>query len=155
MDWFASVPQGFWKEAKNQRSFFDSLASVLQIRNPDDWTKVTSKLVLQNGGAFLHTYFKGSVPNALKELYPETNWSKIFYKPRRNFFTSIENQISFLTHLSQKYELNSFRDWKKVSLSLIRSNGGGVSPKFFLNNQIVSASQISKLIYDNFIKNIS
>jgi hypothetical protein len=46
-------PQGYWKDKKNQKEFFDQLAVKWNIQKPEDWNKVTNKMVFKEGGRFI------------------------------------------------------------------------------------------------------
>jgi hypothetical protein len=54
-----------WKDINNQRSFFDQLAIKLNVKTPEDWSKVMHKTVLQEGGTFVNNYYKGSLLRGL------------------------------------------------------------------------------------------
>jgi hypothetical protein len=46
----------------NQRSFFDNLATKLNIQKPEDWGKVTGSVVMkERGGYFISNYYSGSL----------------------------------------------------------------------------------------------
>jgi hypothetical protein len=51
---------GYWKDVKNQRSFFDQLAIKLNVKQPEDWLNVTSEVLKESKG-FVNTYYNGSV----------------------------------------------------------------------------------------------
>jgi hypothetical protein len=46
---------------ENQRALLDKLAIKLNITKPEDWYRVTSKMVMAEGGNFLMSYYKGSL----------------------------------------------------------------------------------------------
>jgi hypothetical protein len=50
-------PHGYWKDIKNQRVFFDDLATKLNIQTPIEWLQVTRKKVTEEGGSFLFNYY--------------------------------------------------------------------------------------------------
>jgi hypothetical protein len=54
-------PIGYWNDIQNQRSFFDQLAIKLNIQKPEDWYHVTTQLVVDEGGSFVTTLYKGSL----------------------------------------------------------------------------------------------
>jgi hypothetical protein len=55
------VEKGHWDINSNQRKFFDGLASLLNIRKPQDWEHITTKLVLESGGSFVNSHYNGSL----------------------------------------------------------------------------------------------
>jgi hypothetical protein len=52
---------GFWKDKRNQRMFFHQLASKWNLRTLDDWYKVKSATVVNEGGTFINNYYGGSI----------------------------------------------------------------------------------------------
>ena len=54
------------KDVYNQRLFFDQLAGKLNVKNPEDWLEVQSKVVLKEGGNFLNSYYGGSIIRGTK-----------------------------------------------------------------------------------------
>jgi hypothetical protein len=51
----------YWKDEQNQKAFFDQLAIRLNIKKPEDWSKVTCRMVLKEGGSFITNYYNSSV----------------------------------------------------------------------------------------------
>ena len=41
---FHNIPHGFWKDLKNQRNFMEYLSQQLNIKNNEDWYKITTKV---------------------------------------------------------------------------------------------------------------
>jgi hypothetical protein len=54
-------PLGYWKDVKNQRTFFDQLATKLEVTTPEDWLAVPKKVLLEEGGRFVYTQYNGSL----------------------------------------------------------------------------------------------
>jgi hypothetical protein len=61
--------RGHWKSITNQRAFMDQLAIKLDIKKPEDWYKVTTRMVVNEGGGFVISYYNGSVKQGIEELY--------------------------------------------------------------------------------------
>jgi hypothetical protein len=62
-------PRGYWKDKKNQKEFFDQLAVKWNIQKPEDWHTVsTKKVIKEEGGSFIVTYYNGS-PHKGKEVF--------------------------------------------------------------------------------------
>jgi hypothetical protein len=51
--------QGYWKDKANQKKFFDQLAIKWNIQKPEDWSKVTKKMVVMEGGSFINYHYRG------------------------------------------------------------------------------------------------
>jgi hypothetical protein len=60
-------PVGHWKNIDNQRKFFDDLATKLDIRTPEDWSRVSKETFLQHGGSFVYTHYKGSFQRGTRD----------------------------------------------------------------------------------------
>jgi hypothetical protein len=58
-------PRGHWKDKENQKEFFDQLAIKWNIQKPEDWNKVTNKMVLKEGGRFIDRYYNGSLQQGI------------------------------------------------------------------------------------------
>jgi hypothetical protein len=50
----AYKPDGYWKDIKNQRAFFDQLAAKLNLKSLDDWNDVRLSTVQKMGGWFVN-----------------------------------------------------------------------------------------------------
>jgi hypothetical protein len=61
-----SKPLGYWKDKENQRKFFDQLAIKWNIQKPEDWNKVTKRMVLKEGGSFVTHQYNSSVQQGTK-----------------------------------------------------------------------------------------
>jgi hypothetical protein len=55
------VEKGYWKDKKNHKAFFDQLAIKWNITKLEDWNKVTTRSLLQEGGRFINHYYNGSI----------------------------------------------------------------------------------------------
>jgi hypothetical protein len=64
--------RGYWRKVKNQKIFLDNLASKLNIQHPEDWYRVTTKMVLAEGGTFIRDHYNGSLIKGKQILY--TKW---------------------------------------------------------------------------------
>ena len=43
---FSTIPQGYWKDMKNQRNFMKKLSDELKIEKMEDWYNVSHKVLL-------------------------------------------------------------------------------------------------------------
>jgi hypothetical protein len=46
-----------------QRAFFDKLAKKFNIQQPEDWYKISVRMVLEEKGTFITKYYNGSLTN--------------------------------------------------------------------------------------------
>jgi hypothetical protein len=63
------VNAGYWKNTDNQRTFFDKLATKLNVRTIDDWYSVTIQQVAHNGGAGLLKHYNSSLRRGIVIYY--------------------------------------------------------------------------------------
>lgn len=55
---------------ENQKKFLDELAMKLNIKNPSDWGKFTTRLVYELGeGSLLTSYYNNSLFTCLQSVY--------------------------------------------------------------------------------------
>jgi hypothetical protein len=105
------LPNGFWDDKSNQRSFFDSVAKELQVHKPEDWTTVKVSDVMWRGGhLLLQKYYSGSLQNALEAVYPEIQWKGQTKTPESNYLLR-----SHFEQLASTLSIKSPEDWFSVN----------------------------------------
>ena len=137
-----------------QRNFLEELFCKLKLNSLDDWTKVNKKTIHENGGeSLLSYYYANNLKKMLISLYPTHNWNFKVEKMKGyikcnsdDYFQSIDNQIEFMEELHQKFGLKSMEEWKKITKSKIRQNGG----KKLLENFQFSKEKILISLFPNF-----
>src|SRR5207244_664797 len=61
-----------WKDIHNHHKFMDEIASKYDINSNDQWYDITADQLRINGGSsLLRNYYKGSLTNLLKTIYPK------------------------------------------------------------------------------------
>jgi len=65
------LPQKYWHDLANQKSFLDHLAKKLNITSIEGWYKVTVPILQANGGNGLLKKYKVSLHTLLSTVYPE------------------------------------------------------------------------------------
>ena len=104
----------------NQRIFIEKLIKNLDFHTTEDLKKLTISKINQHGGRNLLKLYGGSIKRMLTSIYPSISWHKKEFR----YWKSLENQKEFMMNLFQKYNLNTPRDWIKLRISYIISNGG-------------------------------
>jgi hypothetical protein len=129
----ARKSQGYWKDLKNQKAFFDQLATKWNIQKLDDWHKATATMVKREGGGFISEHYNGSLQqgtcnhfivkltsSALQAVYPD-------YVPTGKFngyWKDIKNQKAFFDKLAIKWNIQKPNDWNHVTWSMVIKEGG-------------------------------
>jgi hypothetical protein len=54
-------PFTYWQDKRNHREFFDHLATKWNIQKPEDWYRVTARMVVEQGGNFIHSHYDTSM----------------------------------------------------------------------------------------------
>lgn len=65
------LPKKYWHSKEHRRKFFEDFARENEIKNPNDWNRVTNQHILNAGGSALLKMYKGSLQNALKDTLGE------------------------------------------------------------------------------------
>ncbi|TWU09137.1 hypothetical protein CA54_43770 [Symmachiella macrocystis] len=124
---FKSAPQGFWKSPGNRRRYMRWLARELDIRQTEDWYRVSKcDFHSHNGGGFLSNVHHDSPIAAVREFesaYPWKEW--LFLSVPKNFWRRPDNRFAFMNWLGEKLQLTSQQAWKTVSKQDFYVNGGG------------------------------
>jgi hypothetical protein len=135
VEWkFASVPPAWWADSANQRRYFDSVYTDLfphrgKERDLSDWYGVTSEhLIRVDSGSLLVRYYKGSLPYALKSIYPDHEWH--WWKFRQvsaRYWSVQENQREFVDWVARQvkdFDPSKPTTWSAVSAEKFQELGG-------------------------------
>lgn len=129
-------PSGWWSVKENQRSFLETLAKKLDMKDPRDWAKVDIRTIIDNGGRGLLEFHKRLII-ALEYVFPgrtlrmqnieekEIPWNADWWKVKpQDYWSSSQNQKRFLDDVARKFDVKSPRDWGKVTREDIVKEGG-------------------------------
>lgn len=158
-EWFIKLPNSYWKSMENRKKFLDEVALKLNINSPKDWGKVTQHLCNELGGSGLLRYYNGSIFACVQSIYKgiyrfllfadvdeDIQWKKSWFANAHQFpkkhWESLENCKKFMEDIAVKSKVFSEKDWRKVSLTLIRQNGGEVN-KFLISLNFFRGSFVS------------
>ena len=146
-DWiiwkFVYVPKKFWENIENQRKYFDWLAKELNVKQPDDWYKVTLSHVDEFHGSGVLDYYSGSLIKALSFVYPHHSWQE--KRVPNGYWNNEQNVIQFLEEVRKELGIKVMEDWYSISAqhliklggTTILSNHGGFFPlltRFYPNH---------------------
>lgn len=73
----------YWGDIKNQRNFLESYAKKFNIRVPEDWGKVKTTHVIENGGNNILSLYKNSLLRTLKFVFPGCSYFTIHNKLKK------------------------------------------------------------------------
>jgi hypothetical protein len=58
---FTTKARGYWKDRDIHKAFFDQLAIKYNIQKLEDWNKVTTRMVVNEGGSSIIRHYNGSL----------------------------------------------------------------------------------------------
>ena len=115
------APYKYWQTVENQKIFLDNLSTKLQIKQSNDWFRVTNKNIRENGGHGLLHFYNGSLFRALKTIYPNNEWNE---HNKRGNNRELAQQRKILNEISIKLNIKKIEDWYEISTNEIIENGG-------------------------------
>lgn len=123
---FSNVPQSYWKDSSNHRSYMDWLGDQLGYKCLDDWYKVTQDDFLRNGGMGLITgYYNGSPSQVLHAVYPTHPWQmRRFTRIPRGYWIGGNKLQQTMDWLGNQLSIKSMDDWYNVHTRDISSKEG-------------------------------
>ena len=126
--------KNYFQSIENQRKFMNYLYEKLNLKSMDDWMKISSKILINNGGKKLLKNYLYDKKKLLILIFP--NYPFDFEKINlKKYFKLIENQRKFMDDLFDEFQLKSIDDWKKISKKMIIQKGGNKLLKNYLNDK--------------------
>lgn len=124
---FGGVPQRFWQELKNRRSYMDWLGKQLGFEEPQDWYRITKNAFYKNrGGGLLANYFSDSPQRALNEYMPSECWLPwSFNSVPQSYWKLRENRMRYMSWLAEQLGIVSAEGWSSVRAPDFHNRGGG------------------------------
>ena len=137
-------PAGYWENQDHVLQFLNELKENLNLQSPEDWNLITQKQIKSFGGSSLLSKYSMfdlkclGCPNG-KHIFDSE------YKPV-GYWNEEQNIKEFLDELKEKLNLNTVKDWSRVSKHQIISQGGrGLTLKFPLH-------EIIQMNHNDFVK---
>ena len=119
MDYFESID--------NQRTFINELYEKFYLNSLDEWTKISRKKIIQNGGKkLILKYYENDLQKLLTSIYPKHifPFDEMKNNNKNDKFASIEKQKIFMDELYVKFQLKSMDEWVFVTRKKLIQNGG-------------------------------
>lgn len=101
--WFM-FPAMYWNSMENCRKYLDDVKSMLAIKEPMEWGKVTVRQIHALGGGTLLTLYKGSLFRCLQSVYK--GWSLLAFLnrfPRNRMEKGMVPSCSSLCEITLEY----------------------------------------------------
>ena len=121
---------GYWKDTANVQKFLNEFACKYNVNTVADWKLISARQIKSNGGSGLLNNYSLSQIKTIG--CPE---GALLFKNRQvkpsNFWKNDLNVKYFICELKNKFNLQSFDDWKLLSQKQVKSIKGGNS---LLNN---------------------
>jgi len=129
---FKTVPQGFWKDKRNQQKFFDWVGNQLGFKSFEDWYKITRGDIGKFGGSELLSRYNKSPMKALMSIYSEFSW--IIWKfdiVAIGFWKHYDGakDDKFLYEISNTLQITNLNEWYRVSRKDLQNSGAEIFVK--------------------------
>jgi len=135
------VPNGFWNDLDNRRSYFVDLKKHYEFEKPEDCYQLTAKMIRDYHGASLlnANHYKGSIIAFLQEMMPDYHWLGFkFSGAPKGYWETLENRKEFFDYMCQENNItsdNDYYDYYGINQGMIRSAGGiSMLGKYFRNS---------------------
>lgn len=140
----ATKPFGFWASASNRRAFMDDIAKALGINaeDPSAWRNVHHKDIAGRGGRGLLKRYRGSLFEALVDIYPSFKGLQILDLRRdmpRNYWAQPSARRAFLDHAAATLGVKSRSDWQTVTTRQLQEIRGSHSLLRWYNSSLLAA----------------
>lgn len=131
----AKVPQGYWQDRENRRSFVDTLAKQHHVEVAADWQRVGLEEVRAAGGAGLLSHYKNNVTRMLHDVYPhlqDANLAReIRGKAPKGHWGQRANRRAFLEEVGRQLDVSTAEQWATVSSKDLERLGGATLLRMF------------------------
>lgn len=128
-DWkewlFQTAPRRFWLQRRNHRLFMEWLEKRLDIREPEDWYRVTNQDFRDHGGGAFLLHYDSTISAAIMAYRPDYDWKEwMFDKTPKGFWDQRRNRRRYLQWLEAQLGYQSPDDWYAVTTSDFAANYG-------------------------------
>ena len=143
------VPRYYWDDIENHKKFAEWLFKELGYETMEDWYKITTSHIHNNGGqGLLLSKYKDSAQLFLEAVYPEYKWVPWKFETGvpRHLWDDIENHKEFAEWLFKELGYETMEDWYRISQKTIKQNyGSGLLHKYNSSPQ-----QFLKAVYPEY-----
>jgi hypothetical protein len=120
------IPLEFGVQLKEDRKYFDWLATKLGLKSHNDWYRVTYEVVSKKGGLGILSRYGHSLYKALSSVYPEKEFHPwLFVNVPRNFWKDKNHQRECLDWVGKQLGITHLDEWNKITRTAARQRGAG------------------------------
>ncbi len=102
-----------------------------------------------HGMVRIHLTFKGSLPAALRSIYPEYPWKPWDFNVKKTHWNTMENQREFMDWFAKENKISTIDDWYKIKIKDVVAKGG--KPVLEMHrNSLIKALQTVYLLIEEF-----
>jgi hypothetical protein len=128
-----TAPRGLWKDRANHRRYFEWLGKILSIQEKKEWYTISTASLMDYGGlSLLKSYYSGSMPLAMKAIYPDHQWCEwLFLKPPTGLWEDKSSMRRYFEWLGKLLNVAKLDDWYLVSRDKVfELRGAGLLDKY-------------------------
>ena len=129
---------GYWENKENIKILLNKVQVCYNVKNVEDWKKITKEQIIQVGGSSLFSKYKYSLFDLKVLACPDYNKIYVNNLKPKGYWDNKENIKNFLDDLKVKFNLQSTEDWYRVSTNQINKNGGRTLLKKYSMFEILS-----------------
>lgn len=145
-DWkewlFVSCPRSFWKDKRNHKRYMKWLAKKCDIKQPDDWYRITNRDFRTNkGGAFL-LHYDSTISAAVKAFVPKHRWHEWqFARTPKGFWEEPKNRVRYMKWLGKQLGFTSLNDWYGATRQDFEEHCGNQLIKFYNGSPLMAVME--------------
>eukprot|EP01114_Cavostelium_apophysatum_P005470 TRINITY_DN1649_c1_g4_i2.p1 TRINITY_DN1649_c1_g4~~TRINITY_DN1649_c1_g4_i2.p1 ORF type:complete len:470 (+),score=99.43 TRINITY_DN1649_c1_g4_i2:214-1623(+) len=118
------APNGFWSDKRNQLDFFENLKKEMNIKEWEDWYKISYKDIYDRGGHGLMVYYNCSPLRALQAVYPQYDFQQFPPRAAVGYWRDLNRQRELMNEIGEKLNIRTWSDWYGVQTNHVAQCGG-------------------------------
>ena len=145
---FPMVPNGYWQKKENQKEYMEWLKLELGYTTPEDWYKISKKVLQNNYGGGILKHYNNSPIKLITSIYPNYNWVIWkFTSVPNDYWKDIKHRKEYMDWLGKELGYTTMDDWYKISRKDIENNyGSGLLVSYYNSSPI----KLVTSIYPNY-----
>lgn len=107
------------------------IAEDMQMRSEEDWYRVKLSDIADRGGRGFLKYYNNTLVNALRDIFPKVQWKCWkFLNVDSEHWNEWKNGRMFCDWFADEHEIESTKQWQRVTFTDIQTTRGWFSSKF-------------------------